>query len=297
MKKRGLGRDLSALLGTSASKIKDTSPAATTANENTAAEGFKNLPVEQLARGRYQPRTDFNEDHLQELAESIRTQGIIQPIVVRKTDGAAQHFEIIAGERRWRAAQLAGLHEVPVIVRDLTDEEAVAVALIENIQREDLNPIEEATALHRLIEEFGLTHQEAADAVGRSRTTVSNLLRLLTLDTSVKQRLEQGEIEMGHGRALLSLEATLQAAAARHVAEKGLSVRETEAYVRRLLNPKRKVLADNQESDPHVRDLQNKLSTMLGAKVICQHSRGGRGKLVIQYNSLDELDGILEHIK
>jgi len=297
MKKRGLGRDLSALLGSSATKPADNKSATTQYKQ--AAEGLKKLPVEQMERGRYQPRTEFNEEHLQELADSIGKQGIIQPIVVRSisVDPLVPKFEIIAGERRWRAAQLAGLLEVPVVIKKYTDEEAIAVSLIENIQREDLNPIEEASSLDRLIQEFGLTHQEAADAVGRSRTAVSNLLRLLSLEPAVKEMLAHGDIEMGHARALLSLEITLQSTVANHIIAKGLSVRETEAYVRKLLNPPAKKKKENTTEDLHISDLQNRLSETLGAKVVCQHGAKGKGKLVIQYNSLDELDGILEHIK
>ncbi len=295
MKKRGLGRDLSALLGSSAKK--QTTASATQTNQTT--EGLKKLPVEQMVRGRYQPRTEFNEEQLQELADSIGKQGIIQPIIVRSisVDSTKPKYEIIAGERRWRAAQLAGLHDVPVVIKKYTDEEAIAVSLIENIQREDLNPIEEASSLDRLIQEFGLTHQEAADAVGRSRVAVSNLLRLLSLDVGVKEMLAHGDIEMGHARALLSLEITLQPSIASTVISKGLSVRETEAHVRKLLNPPAKKTKENTTEDLHISDLQNRLSDTLGAKVICQHSAKGKGKLVIQYNSLDELDGILEHIK
>ena len=297
MKKRGLGRDLSALLGSSTKK-QTTTPTGTT-QAASATEGLKKLPVEHMMRGRYQPRTEFNEEQLQELADSIGKQGIIQPIIVRSisVDPAKPKYEIIAGERRWRAAQLAGLHEVPVVIKKYTDEEAIAVSLIENIQREDLNPIEEASSLDRLIQEFGLTHQEAADAVGRSRAAVSNLLRLLSLDPSVKEMLAHGDIEMGHARALLSLEITLQSSVANLVIAKGLSVRETEAHVRKLLNPSAKKKKENVTEDLHISDLENRLSETLGAKVTCQHSAKGKGKLVIQYNSLDELDGILEHIK
>ena len=297
MKKRGLGRDLSALLGSSAKKQADSTTEAAPASQ--PVEGIKKLPVEQMVRGRYQPRTEFNEEQLQELADSISRQGIIQPIVVRSisVDPSKPKYEIIAGERRWRAAQLAGLYEVPVVIKKYTDEEAIAVSLIENIQREDLNPIEEASSLDRLIEEFGLTHQEAADAVGRSRAAVSNLLRLLSLEPGVKDMLAHGDIEMGHARALLSLEITLQANVANHVVAKGLSVRETEAHVRKLLNPAPKKKKENVVEDLHISDLQNRLSDTLGAKVTCQHSAKGKGKLVIQCNSLDELDGILEHIK
>ncbi len=301
MKKRGLGRDLSALLGSSAKKQTAVSGEQTQAGQTT--EGLKKLPVEQMVRGRYQPRTEFHEEQLQELADSIGKQGIIQPIIVRSisVDPAKPKYEIIAGERRWRAGQLAGLHEVPVVIKKYTDEEAIAVSLIENIQREDLNPIEEASSLDRLIQEFGLTHQEAADAVGRSRAAVSNLLRLLSLDISVKEMLAHGDIEMGHARALLSLEITLQPSVANLVISKGLSVREIEAHVRKILNPsaknKKENAGANTSEDLHISDLQNRLSDTLGAKVTCQHSAKGKGKLVIQYNSLDELDGILEHIK
>ena len=299
MKKRGLGRDLSALLGSSAKKQSATSTEKGESSEAASVSNLKKLPVEHMVRGRYQPRTEFNEEQLQELADSISKQGIIQPIIVRSisVDPAKPKYEIIAGERRWRAAQLAGMHEVPVIVKKYTDEEAIAVSLIENIQREDLNPIEEATSLDRLIEEFGLTHQEAADAVGRSRAAVSNLLRLLSLEPGVKEILAHGEIEMGHARALLPLETTLQPSVASLVIKKGLSVRETEAHVRKLLNPPAKKSKNNVTEDLHISDLQNRLSDTLGAKVSCQHSAKGKGKLVIQYNSLDELDGILEHIK
>ena len=299
MKKRGLGRDLSALLGSSAKKQSATSPEKDESSDASSVSNLKKLPVEHMVRGRYQPRTEFNEEQLQELADSISKQGIIQPIIVRSisVDPAKPKYEIIAGERRWRAAQLAGMHEVPVIVKKYTDEEAIAVSLIENIQREDLNPIEEATSLDRLIEEFGLTHQEAADAVGRSRAAVSNLLRLLSLEPGVKEILAHGEIEMGHARALLPLETTLQPSVASLVIKKGLSVRETEAHVRKLLNPPAKKSKNNVTEDLHISDLQNRLSDTLGAKVSCQHSAKGKGKLVIQYNSLDELDGILEHIK
>jgi len=297
MKKRGLGRDLSALLGSSAKQQTPVSGDQTQLSQ--AAEGLKKLPVEQMVRGRYQPRTEFHEEQLQELADSIGKQGIIQPIIVRSisVDPAKPKYEIIAGERRWRAAQLAGLPDVPVVVKKYSDEEAIAVSLIENIQREDLNPIEEASSLDRLIQEFGLTHQEAADAVGRSRAAVSNLLRLLSLDVGVKEMLAHGDIEMGHARALLSLEVTLQPGVANIVISKGLSVRETEAHVRKLLNPSPKNKKENVVNDLHISDLQNRLSEILGAKVTCQHSAKGKGKLVIQYNSLDELDGILEHIK
>ena len=231
-KRRTLGRGLDALLSTPTGvKSENTSP-------EQSRGGLRHIPVDLLKRGRYQPRLDMRPESLEELANSIRAQGVVQPIVVRPIDGGAG-YEIIAGERRWRAAQLAGLQEVPALVRDVPDEAAVAMALIENIQRENLNPMEEARALERLVEEFGMTHQQAAEAVGRSRAAVTNLLRLLDLDDQVKQMLERRELEMGHGRALLGLsEPAAQLAAARKVASAGLSVRETERLVRRLTREK-----------------------------------------------------------
>ncbi|MGM0595068.1 MAG: ParB/RepB/Spo0J family partition protein, partial [Pseudomonadota bacterium] len=252
--------------------------------------------VELLQRGAYQPRIDMHPDTLEELADSIRAQGVVQPIVVRPIPG--DRFEIIAGERRWRAAQLAGLHDIPAVVRDVADQAAMAMALIENIQREELNPMEESMALHRLIEEFGLTHQQTADAVGRSRASVSNLLRLLSLSDEVKRMLENGDLEMGHARALLALKAEQQSQVARSVVGKGLSVRETERLVKRTLeNPDGKAKKPEQTVDPDIRRLEQDLAEKIGAKVAIQHGAKGKGKLVIQYNSLDELDGVLEHIK
>jgi ParB family transcriptional regulator, chromosome partitioning protein len=291
-KKRGLGKGLDALLGNSGSY--EATPATV---EEAAADGLlKNLPVDILQRGVYQPRVDMHPDTLEELANSIRAQGVVQPIVVRPVAG--DRYEIIAGERRWRAAQLAGLHEIPAVVRDVPDQAAMAMALIENIQREGLNPMEEATALHRLIEEFGLTHQQTADAVGRSRAAVSNLLRLLSLAEPVKRMLEQGELEMGHARALLALEGEQQIKVAQQVAAKGMSVRETERLVKHTLEqPQGKSAKPTQTQDPDVRRLEQDLGEKLGARVAVQHGSQGKGKLVIQYNSLDELDGILDHIK
>ena len=298
-KKRGLGKGLEALLGSGVSHLKDdVTPAVSTAvtDQVSASSEFQHLAIDVIQRGRYQPRTNFNLDALQELADSIKAQGVVQPIVVRPLSATPGQYELVAGERRWRAAQLAELHEIPAIVRDITDQEAMAVALIENIQRQELNPIEEAKALVRLVEEFGLTHQEAADAVGRSRVSVSNLLRLLTLETDVRHMLEDGQLEMGHARAILGLEPTKQMQAAREVANKGLSVRETEQLVRQLNKP----ASDKPEKaglDPDTRRLQDDLSEKLGAKVIFQHGANGKGKMQIHYNSIDELDGILEHIK
>jgi len=293
-KKRGLGKGLEALLGSSAGTFDAATPATV---DEAAADGLlRNLPVDILQRGVYQPRVDMHPDTLDELANSIRAQGVVQPIVVRPVAG--DRYEIIAGERRWRAAQLAGLHEIPAVVRDVPDQAAMAMALIENIQREGLNPVEEATALHRLIEEFGLTHQQTADAVGRSRAAVTNLLRLLTLAEQVKRMLENGDLEMGHARALLALEGDVQLRTAQAVVAKGLSVRETERLVKQTLeHPQGKAAKAEKKEDPDIRRLELDLGDRLGAKVAIQHGNQGKGKLVIQYNSLDELDGILEHIK
>jgi ParB family chromosome partitioning protein len=265
-------------------------------------ERLATLPVDLLQRGKYQPRTDMRQESLNELADSIKSQGIIQPILVRplarRNAGESQRYEIIAGERRWRAAQLAGLAEIPAVIREVPDEAAVAMALIENIQRENLNPLEEARALSRLIEEFGLTHQGAAEAVGRSRAAVSNLLRLMELSDEVKQLLENRTIEMGHARALLSLSAARQQIeVAGLVVKKGLSVRETEALVRRLTQGTTPTAPNAARVDPDIRRLELDLAEKLGAKVVFQHSAGGKGKLVVSYNSLDELEGILSHIQ
>jgi len=294
VKKRGLGRGLDALLGSSAGGVVTSPPGA----EDNNVEGLKNLPVDVIQRGRFQPRQDFSADALEELADSIRAQGVVQPIVVRPLKGVVgSKYEIIAGERRWRATQLAGLHEIPAVIRDVPDQAAMAMGLIENIQREELNPVEEATALQRLIEEFGLTHQETAEAVGRSRAAVSNLLRLLSLEPVVKKMLESGKLEMGHARALLALQVeSQQIQAARKVEAKGLSVRETERLVRKLQAPVNDV-GKEKKSDPDTLRLQERLAETLGAKIQFQHNRQGKGKIVIHYNSLDELDGILNHIK
>jgi ParB family chromosome partitioning protein len=267
-------------------------------------EQLMKLPVAVLQRGRYQPRIDLRPESLQELADSIRSQGIVQPIIVRPivmpgaAPGSATRYEIIAGERRWRAAQIAGLAEVPAVVRRVPDSAAIAMALIENIQRENLNPLEEARALDRLIREFDVTHQQAADAVGRSRAAVSNLLRLLELPAEVATLVEQRQIEMGHARALLGLpQKRQQSEVAQLVAKKGLSVRETEALVRRMVAPPPPPDRADGGLDPNIEQLQQDLSDKLGAKVAIQHGAQGRGKVVISYNSLDELDGILGHIR
>ena len=320
-KKPTLGRGLADLLG----QARSTAPAPAARAATDAAAGapaatglprgdqLTRLPVELLQRGRYQPRADLRNDTLGDLAESIRAQGVIQPILVRPigTGGSSagggpgeQHYEIIAGERRWRAAQLAGLTEVPAIIRTVPDEAAVAMALIENIQREDLNPLEEARAFERLIAEFGLTHQQVAEAVGRSRAAVSNLLRLIELAPEVGVLVEQRELDMGHARALLGLEnRRKQVELALLVVKKGLSVRETEALVRRLSQPNGASAAGKGDRasaggrDPNVQRLENDLMEKLGAKVQILHTAKGGGKLVVAYHSLDELDGILAHIQ
>jgi ParB family chromosome partitioning protein len=284
VKKRGLGRGLDALLSGSAG------PA-----EELAGTDMREIPVDLLQPGKYQPRSDMHPESLEELANSIRAQGVVQPIVVRSVNSNGQ-YEIIAGERRWRAAQMAGLHEIPAVVRNVPDEAAIAMALIENIQREDLNPIEEAVSLQRLIDEFDMTHQEAAGAVGRSRAAVSNLLRLLTLNSDVRKMLEQGDLEMGHARALLALDGEKQSQTGREVAAKGYSVRETEQLVRRLSTSPAKTKKSVKSLDPDIKRLQDDLTEKLAAKVAFQHTARGNGKMVVHYNSLDELEGILKHI-
>ncbi len=301
-KKPTLGRGLADLLGQSASRsaplVGAGGPAATPL---TPGEELAKLPLDLLQRGKYQPRVDMRPETLQELADSIKAQGVVQPIVVRPVDvpglGQSQHYEIIAGERRWRAAQMAGLTEIPAVIRRIPDEAAIAVALIENIQRENLNPLEEARALERLINEFALTHQQAAEAVGRSRAGVSNLLRLLELAPEVSERVEKREIEMGHARALLALSnGKHQVEVSALIVKKGLSVRETEALVRRMQQPPSARVDAGSPGDPNVQRLEQELADKLGAKVAIQHTAGGKGKLVVNYNSLDELDGILAHI-
>lgn len=291
-KKPSLGRGLGALLG---------QPTVSAAPVRALDEELTKIPIDLLQRGKYQPRLDMRPESLQELADSIKAQGVIQPIVVRavgeSAPGQPRQYEIIAGERRWRAAQLAGLHEIPAVVRRVDDEAAIAMALIENIQRENLNPLEEARALDRLIKEFEMTHQTAAEAVGRSRAAVSNLLRLLDLADPVKDLVEKRELEMGHARALLSLDSgKRQIEVAVLVAKKGLSVRDTEALVRRVLAGPQNPDEASPQRDPNTRKLESDLTEKLGAKVQLQHGATGKGKIVISYNSLDELDGILEHI-
>ena len=285
-KKRGLGKGLDALLGQHSG------------GDVTAAgssEELRHLPIDLLKRSPYQPRTDFKQEALQELADSIKTQGVVQPIVVRPL-GQSDKFEIIAGERRWRASQLAGLQEIPAVVRRIDDQGAMCLALIENIQREDLNPMEQARALQRLMKEFELTHEAVAEAVGRSRSSVSNLLRLLELGEKSRAMLEAGEIEMGHARALLTLTEAQQWEIAQRVARQGLSVRETEALARRLQSAPavKKTVASR---DPDVARLEAELSEKLGTSVTIKHGKGGKGSLLLKYNSLDELEGILGHIR
>jgi len=292
IKKRGLGgcRGRDALLGT----VRKVQEEVTAVAAGLPPEGeLKLLPVEFLSRGRYQPRRDMDPEALQELADSIKAQGILQPIVVREI--GEQRYEIIAGERRWRAAQLAQLDKVPALIRDFSDEAAIALALIENIQREDLNPLEEALAMQRFAEEFKLTHQEVADAVGKSRAAVSNLLRLLGLNEEVKRSLAHGDLDMGHARALLALTSAQQLLAARQIIDKGMTVRQAESLVRQLLAEK--PTSGERKPDPNVRQLQDRLSSQLGAVVKIDCNAKGKGRLVISYNSLDELDGILAHIQ
>lgn len=288
IKKRALGRGLDALLGVGAAQQESETPLA-------SGDQLKNIPIDLIQRGRYQPRLEIKPEALEELAASIKAQGVVQPVVVRPlADGG--RFELIAGERRWRAAQLAGLTALPAVVKDIADRAVMSIALIENIQREQLNPVEEALALQRLIKEFEMTHQEVADAIGRSRAAVSNLLRLLELSPRVRQLLEAGALQMGHARALLSLPAEAQAGLAERVVGEDLSVRATEKLVRSAQQtpPKPRVPT---RPDPNVAQLEGQLSERLGAAVAIRHGSKGAGTVVISYSSLDELDGIIAHIK
>ena len=296
--KRKLGKGLDVLLSrgsteTMASRLGKPAPAPPQAAEKDG--DLKTIPIDLIQRGKYQPRTDMHEEALEELAASIRAQGVMQPIVVRPI--SSDKYEIIAGERRWRASQIAGLDSIPAIIKLVGDEAAIAMSLIENIQRENLNPIEEAMALKRLQDEFELTQQEVADAVGKSRATVTNLMRLIGLSIDVRRMLEHGDLEMGHARALLSLPDIQQSEAARSVVGKGLSVRQTESLVRRLIAQGG---SNNRASpkmvDPDIKNLEENLADKLGAKVMIQHTVKGKGQLVLKYNSLDELEGILSHI-
>ncbi|MDY6842021.1 MAG: ParB/RepB/Spo0J family partition protein [Pseudomonadota bacterium] len=288
-KKRGLGeRGLGALLAGSRVNLDQ---------ELKDHDGeLREVPIDLIQRGRFQPRRDMDPAALQELADSIRQQGVMQPVVIRPT--AEGRYELIAGERRWRATQMAGLDSIPAIIRDVPDEAAIAMALIENIQRENLNPIEEAFALQRLQDEFGLTQAQVAEAVGKSRTTITNLLRLIGLSEDVRIMLEHGDLEMGHGRAMLTLAPELQMQVAKQVVAKSLSVRQTEALVRRVQQETPDSKSRRKGTvDPNIRVLQDDLAERLGARVSIDHGQRGKGKLVIEYSSLDELDGILGHIK
>ncbi len=294
-KRKGLGRGLDALLGGALPAL-DAEP---------STEEMRDIPVDLIQPGKFQPRMQMHPDGLQDLADSIKAQGLVQPIVVRPANlqseaGQAKgprRYEIIAGERRWRAAQMAGLHQIPAVVREVPDRTAIAMALIENIQRENLNPLEEAQALQRLISEFDMTHQQASEAVGRSRAAVTNLLRLLELTDAVKAHVERGDLEMGHARALLALKGAAQTDAARRVVVRHLSVRETESLVRRLLKENGAPVRGARHVDPNIRQLETELTQKLGAKVMVEPGSGGKGRLIIQYTSLDELDGILTRIR
>ena len=285
-KKRGLGKGLDALLGVGS----DVS--LVSSSESSA---LKMLAIDLIKRGQHQPRQDFDQDALNTLADSIQTQGVVQPILVRPVaDGNS--YEIVAGERRWRAAQIAGLHDIPVIIKDVTDHEAMCLALIENIQRQDLNPLEEAGALERLINEFEMTHDAVAEAVGGSRPTLTNLLRLLELDNNVKKRLKGRKLDMGHARALLPLTLAQQSEVASKIVKQGLSVRATENLVKQYLAGYKKNNSKNSPKDPNISRLENDLSQRLAAKVSIAHQSTGRGKLQINYNSLAELEGILKRL-
>ncbi|WP_152227819.1 ParB/RepB/Spo0J family partition protein [Pseudomonas sp. SCB32] len=287
-KKRGLGRGLDALLsGSSAATLQEEAV-------QVDSKELQHLPLDLIQRGKYQPRRDMDPQALEELAQSIKAQGVMQPIVVRPIDKG--RYEIIAGERRWRASQQAGLDKIPAMVREVPDEAAIAMALIENIQREDLNPIEEAAALQRLQQEFQLTQQQVADAVGKSRVTVANLLRLIALPDEIKTLLSHGDLEMGHARALLGLPENRQVEGARHVVARGLTVRQTEALVRQWLNAPGEPVKPV-KSDPDISRLEQRLAERLGAPVQIRHGQKGKGQLVIRYNSLDELQGVLAHIR
>ncbi|MEQ0723557.1 ParB/RepB/Spo0J family partition protein [Stutzerimonas stutzeri] len=287
-KKRGLGRGLDALLGGASVSAMQEEAAKVDTRE------LQHLPLDLIQRGKYQPRRDMDPQALEELAQSIKNHGVMQPIVVRPVEGG--RYEIIAGERRWRASQQAGLERVPALVREVPDEAAIAMALIENIQREDLNPIEEAVALQRLQQEFQLTQQQVADAVGKSRVSVSNLLRLIALPEEIKTLLSHGDLEMGHARALLGLPADQQVEGARHVVARGLTVRQTEALVRQWLSSKEKPKAEV-KVDPDISRLEQRLAERLGSPVQIKHGQKGKGQLVIRYSSLDELQGVLAHIR
>lgn len=300
-RKGSLGKDLDLLLGASSTSVNLSASQTESADSDDAgvsgnkSDGLRFLPLEKLQRGKYQPRREFEQTALEELADSIRAQGVMQPIVVRPIDNG--RYEIIAGERRWRASQLAAIDKIPAVVRDVSDEAAIAMALIENIQRENLNAIEEAQALKRLQTEFKLSQQQVADRVGKSRSLIANLLRLLTLENDVRALIESGEMDTGHGKVLLALEGAEQVKAAQKVVAGRLSVRQTEALVKSILSAPTGGSAAGDASDPNISRLERDLSGRLGAAVSINHARTGRGKLVINYSSLDELDGILQRIR
>ncbi|MFL0801041.1 MAG: ParB/RepB/Spo0J family partition protein [Agarilytica sp.] len=302
-KRKGLGRGLDSLISgatgvASADAIRSATEALKVNDETQQLDGtLKHLPVEFLQRGKYQPRRDMSPEALEELAQSIKAQGVMQPIVVRPVgEPGEDKYEIIAGERRWRATQLAELDTIPAVIREVPDETAIAMALIENIQREDLNPVEEAFALKRLQEEFDLTQQEVAETVGKSRTAVTNLLRLLNLTQEVKTLLEHGDIEMGHARCLLTLDEMGQRDVARTIVAKGLSVRQAESLVRKIQEEAKTEQKPDKETPPDLKHLEEGLADHVGVPVMVQHSAKGKGKLVFKYNNLDELDGILNHL-
>lgn len=293
-KRKALGKNLSELLSISPDLFNEDANDGALEKQGEIALKIEYLPIAQLERGKYQPRQDMNVESLEELASSIKAQGILQPIVVRTLE--KNRHEIIAGERRWRAAQMAGLTKIPAIIRNVSDETTMAFSLIENIQRENLNPVEEAEAIARLIEECQLTHQDVAITLGKSRTTVSNLLRLLSLNTEVKTLLKNSDIDLGHAKVLLGLTGSLQAQAARIVAVKKLSVRETEGLVKKMLTPAANLKLEK-TMDPDVRNLQNLLTEKFGIMVKIHYNAKGKGKLVLNYNNLEELEHILSHIK
>ena len=308
-KKKGLGKGLDALLSTTFNQEKKASEItgidAAQKSPDTSSiipvlktDSLVNVPIDICQRGKYQPRKEIKDETLNELAESIKNQGVMQPIILRLAEGNINNtlsYEIIAGERRWRAAQIAGLQSIPAIVKDVDDESASAMALVENLQREDLNPMEEAYALNRLTEDFSLTHQQVADLVGKSRVAVSNLLRLISLSKEVGEMLEAGSIDMGHARALLGLPEKQQLAVAKKVFKNSLSVRQTEALVKKILNPNTKSDLKTIE-DPNIAQLQTQLSERLGVPITLNHQKSGAGKLIIKYHSLDELEGVLKHL-
>lgn len=301
IKKSGLGRSLSALLGPVAAlqevAVAVASPAALSKTETHHNQALRRLPLDIIERSPYQPRQDFSAEALNELAESIRHQGVIQPIVVRSLPQHPGRYELIAGERRWRAAQLAELTDIPAVIHEASDEVALALALIENIQRENLNAIEEAIALQRLHQEFSLTHQQIAEAVGKSRTAVTNLLRLLNLEDEVKQLLAQRKLEMGHARALLTLPLTIQRQLALQVVRQQLSVRETERLAAKAGQPTKRAANESvkRHGDVNIKKLQEMISEKLCARVVIQHTHSGKGKFTVHYNSVDELEGVLSN--